>query len=249
MPSIKDVFAGNLRHALRAPGAVARLEARSGVGRVQLYRYLNGTIPNEVNLGRICAALGVEESSLFQTSRSGVRGESVISPNELQSLPWNVERSHALKIYYEVPDAPDYVIVAVVNVFAFEAEELFVRYTGFSVGGECRVDESSHIHTGAVWNSGSYTFFQGRRSNAQPEPSLLYLSGVHAGRDVFEGGALVLTHQGPSFLRLVARKLENPLTETDIVRSVGAFTESDCRLEASLVRLLKRELPVHVGFG
>ena len=241
------MFAANLRQALRGRGALARLEERSGVSRVQLYRYLSGTMPNEVNLQRISDALGVEESTLFQSTEHSSNLESVASPTQLRSRPWNVERSYALKVYYEVPDAPDYVIVAVINVFAFETMTYFVRYTGLAYGGAPVSERSEHIHTGQVLSLGSYTFFQGRRRSSEPEPSLIYLEGTNAGYDAYEGGGLVMTPRGPKSLRLVARRSAKPIAELDARELVGAFTIGDPKVERGLLRLLRGELPVHVA--
>lgn len=247
MARIKDVFAANLKRVLAGRGALARLEAGSGVNRVQLYRYLNGTIPNEVNLRRISAALNMEESDFFQVDYDGRDHGQVARSSKIRPKVWNVEKSYSLKVYFAVPGAADYVIVAIINVFAFEEIVRFVRYTGFAVGGAKEGDKDVHVHAGAVKALGSYAFFQGERVDTDGEPSLLYIAGTGTGRDVHEGAALVMSPQGPSFVRIVAKRTIGPIAETDVGRLVGAFPSADPCVEWGLFKLLREELPVHLA--
>ena len=84
--SVYQLFAENLRRHCNRFESIAAFCRKSGINRQQFNRYLSGqNLPNPRSLSRICATLGVTETSLFE-SHSLRAGGAMAQSEELAAL-------------------------------------------------------------------------------------------------------------------------------------------------------------------
>lgn len=242
------MFSRNLRERLSRRGAVARAEDATGISRVQLNRYLNGTIPNEANLATLCSYLGVEEHEMFEDLQLSTATNVWKRTNRpADVVGYGPTCSYIL--YFSVPFTSDYVVRSVLNLTKTRDSEVFTRHTSFDLVGGVEQRPFIHIHQGYVSRIGGYEYFAGVHDEHPFEPSLVYLGRTNSGRIGYEGEALVWSVRGPVTLKIVAQKLICPIAEEDISANVGALARSNERQYIEIIELLNSTVPPDINAG
>lgn len=202
--SIREIFAANLRGLTAKRGAIARLNEATGIGRVQLNRYMKGTLPNDQNIELIAEHFDISGDALFQRDflagrhSSGAVHEHIdrIKRGILDGNPADIEPGRYM-VYIKSAVSDELINQSPMFVRKIGGYTTFRRYTDVINNNSDGISPYRSIHDGFARKPSETYFLLGANIRNGRETTLLSLNRFQIGAPAFLGTAIVLSERGP----------------------------------------------------
>lgn len=214
--SIREIFAANLRGLTEERGAVARLNEATGIGRVQLNRYMRGTLPNDQNIALIASHFDVAGEALFQRDFLATRhlDEAVheridqIKRCMLEGDPADIEPGRYM-VYLGSAVSNDLIVQSPMLVRRQGGYTTFRRYTDVINKNSSGISPYRSIHDGLARKPAETYFLLGTNIKNGRETTLLSVGRFPIERPTFFGTAVICTERGPVSAPTLIARTEN----------------------------------------
>lgn len=215
--SIREIFSNNLRGLTRERGALARLNEATGIGRVQLNRYMKGTLPNDQNIAAIAEHFRVSGESLFRDDFLETRNMNQNDHKRIDSIKRRMLDGQILDIlpgrymvYLASAVSRELVVQSPMFVRSIGDHTTFRRYTDVMNKNSTGISPHRSVHDGFIRKAAETYFFLGVNIKNGCETTLLALSRFPINTPALIGSAVITTEKGPvSANALVVRSTDD----------------------------------------